>query len=104
MFKWYKLNFCRKITIWSRFDKDTKRYKHNHIEKGLQPRNIPQGHPSWKSGIWLKEYGWLDYKNRVYPDPKIYIPFSDDLPMIIFFILIVGLTSLFILLLELLLK
>ncbi len=61
MFKWY-----RKITIWSRWNKNSKQYEHNHIEPEWVANTIPQGHKSWKSGIWLKNYGWLDYKNRVH--------------------------------------
>ena len=66
MFKWYKLNFCRKITSWSRYNKDKKRYEHNHIEPGWITTTRPQGHPSWKSGLWMRSTGWLDSKNRVH--------------------------------------
>lgn len=65
MFKWYKLNFFRKITIWSRWNKKSELYEFNHIEKERSKKVIPVGHPSWKSGIWMREYGWLNYKNRV---------------------------------------
>lgn len=65
MFKWYKLNFFRKITIWHRWNKKSKLYEFNHIESTWSKKPKPIGHPSWKSGDWLRLYGWLDYKNRV---------------------------------------
>jgi len=108
MFKWYKLNFFRKITfrkitIWSRFNKDQKRYEHNHIENGFQTRGIPQGHPSWKSGTWKKKYGWLDDEDRVQTIWDIVLNEIWDialfeLPMIIFFVcLVIGIAVLILL-------
>lgn len=65
MFKWYKLNFFRKITIWHRWNKKSNFYEFNHIENKWSKKDRPIGHLSWKSGDWLRLYGWLDYKNRV---------------------------------------
>lgn len=66
MFKWYKLNFCRKISIWHRWNKKANKYEFNHIKDQWSNKSKPVGHPSWKSGIWLNFPGWLDYKNRVH--------------------------------------
>lgn len=65
MFKWYKLNFFRKITIWHRWNKKSNCYEFNHIESKWSKKDRPVGHPSWKSGDWLSLYGYLDYKSRV---------------------------------------
>lgn len=59
------------ITIWLRFDKETGRFEHNHIEDGhTENLNAPIGRcpeqaRMWKGGRWLAWHGYLDDSNCV---------------------------------------
>ena len=55
---------ARIITIWQRFDNNTKLWEHNHIsdgydEKQIVPVGTPEQNKLWKGGTWRKFEGTL---------------------------------------------
>lgn len=58
------------ITVWVRFDKDAKKWSHNHIEDGhmgnkqLKPIGSKAQTANWSKGMWMYEHKYLD-NNKV---------------------------------------
>jgi len=56
------------ITSWSKYNRKTKQWRHNHIEDGHITKDFPTGTSeqteAWKSGLWTQYYEYMD-SNRV---------------------------------------
>ena len=58
------------ITTWSRFNKDTRKWMHNHIENGhmgnkqLKPTGTKAQTVNWSKGMWMYEHKHL-HDNKV---------------------------------------
>ncbi|RBP49577.1 hypothetical protein [Arenicella xantha] len=59
------------ITLWERFDSNSKSWKYNHYSEGFfedQDRPIPKGkvqEGSWPSGTWRKQKAVLKVKKII---------------------------------------
>lgn len=57
------------VTLWNKFDHDTKSYQFNHLEDGHSDREAPHAkfpaQTGWTGSKWTKEHAYLNLDNKV---------------------------------------